>query len=106
MKSRASFPNIPSTSMEVSVPEENVEKMVVKTEQVSHESEDDDYQKYVEAEMNDQFDESNNQEHADAGTDNVPTEAEMDDPLDENTYENLDEAGTSNLSTDSKGRFI
>ena len=109
-KSRTSFPDVgnglSSSTMKVSVSEKNVDNMVVKAEQVGHESEDDDYQEYIEAETDNQFHEKTDQEHAEVEIKNAFTEAEMEDPLDEGAYQNPDETETSNLSTDSKGMFV
>ena len=77
-KPRASIANIRdriSSSMEVFIPEDNFEKMVVKTEQVNHETEEHDYQDYTETEMVDPFEESTDQDHDKSGTDNSSTDS-------------------------------
>ena len=64
-----------SSSTAVSVPEDNSESMVVKAEEVNLETEDDSYQDYAEAELDEPFDESTYQDHDGAGADNFPTDS-------------------------------
>jgi len=49
--------------------------MVVKAEEVNLELEDDSYQDYAEAELDEPFDESAYQDHDGAGADNFPTDS-------------------------------
>ena len=81
--------------------EDNVEKMVLKAEEVNFEAEDNDYQDYTEGEMNDPFEDSTLQGHEEAETDNVPN-----DQFNESTHEDPDNIETSNATSDTKGRFI
>ena len=60
-----------SSSLATSVPENNVGNMIMKTER----GEDDNYQDYTEAEMDDTFDESALQDHDESGTDKVPIDS-------------------------------
>merc|ERR1711974_285343 len=68
-------PNIGQAGPSSAAEADNAGNMVVKAEEVNLEIEDDSYQDYAEAELDEPFDESAYQDHDGAGADNFPTDS-------------------------------
>ena len=77
-KTRLFSPNVQASTSSKAVPEDTVERMVLKEEKVNFDAKYDDYQDFAESKMDDIFDDNIHEDH-ESETDNFDTQAEMDD---------------------------
>jgi chemotaxis protein histidine kinase CheA len=94
MKTKKSKPNLPQAGPSSATRNETHHEtgsgnMVVKAEEVNLEVEDDSFQDYAEAELEEPFDESAYQDHDGTGADNFPTDSKELEPLNAELFAHL-----------------